>query len=388
MLSKLLIKRFIPNNTNAPSARAKGAALSSITGIICNVLLFLIKFAAGTMTGSVSIVSDAFNNLSDCASCIVALLGGVLASKPADKDHPFGHGRIEYLAAMVIAALIMLVGAELFSDSAYKILSPAEMEFSIPALTILLCSIGVKLWMSLFNMKLGKMFDSSVILATAKDSRNDIIATSAAAFALIATPYTSVPVDGIAGVLVSIFILKCGFDIIRETVDDLLGKPADEETTAKIRKLILAHKKVLDVHDLVIHNYGPSHMMGSCHVEVDSNESFCTVHSLVDHIEKRIMEETGITMTIHMDPANADTDSAMECKNFILAAVSEIDEKLTIHDFALDEHCGKGEVSFDLVINPDCKYKNEQLRSMIATELNKYNDNLSLRITFDIGMSR
>lgn len=388
MLSKLLIKRFIPDNTNTPSARAKGAALSSITGIICNILLFIIKFAAGTMTGAVSIVSDAFNNLSDCANCIVALLGGVLASKPADKDHPFGHGRIEYLAAMIIAALIMLVGTELFSDSIGKILSPADMDFSIPAISILFCSIGVKLWMSLFNTKLGKMFNSSVILAAAKDSRSDIIATSAAALALMTAPYTSFPVDGIAGILVSIFILKCGFDIIRETVDDLLGKPADEETTAKIRELILAHKKVLDVHDLVIHNYGPSHMMGSCHVEVDSKESFCTVHALVDHIEKRIMEETGITITIHMDPANADTERAIECKNFILAVVSKIDPRLSIHDFSLDEHCGKSNVSFDLEVHHGCKYKNEQLRSMIAAELYKYNKNYNLKITFDIGMSR
>ncbi len=385
MLGKLLIKKFIPQNINNPKARAAGATLSSITGIVCNVLLFLIKFIAGSLTGSVSIVSDAFNNLSDCASCIVALLGGVLASKPADKDHPFGHGRIEYLAAMIIAVLIMLVGAELMRDSVSKIITPVSVSFSIPALLILLCSIAVKLWMAVFNTRLGKMFDSSVILAAAKDSRNDIVATSAAAIALVSSRFTDLPIDGIAGAVVSLFILKCGFDIIKETVDDLLGRPADEETVQSIKKLILAHTKVLNVHDLIIHNYGPSHMMGSCHVEVDSRESFCTVHDLVDHIERRIYEETHIHMTIHMDPANAENEETKACKAFVSKLLTGLDKNLSIHDFRLETKDSSTEVSFDVEVPFECRYKNEQLRSIITAELQGFNSCYVPVITFDIG---
>ncbi len=387
MLTKLLIRKFIPEKVCSPKARTACTALSSVTGIICNVFLFVLKLSAGVLSGSVSIVSDAFNNLSDCASCAVALLGGYLAAKPADKDHPFGHGRIEYLAAMLIAVLILLVGIELMADSVSKVIDPEPLSFSIPALVILIISILVKLWMSFFSTKLGKLSGSSVILAAAKDSRNDIIATSAAAASLLASQLTTLPVDGIAGILVSLFILKCGFDIIRDTVDDLLGKPAEAETVKRIREIILAHEKIIDVHDLIIHNYGPAHMMGSCHVEINGEESFCAVHELVDHIEKRILEDTQISMTIHMDPAAPDCTKTLECRDFITKLLSGLDERLSFHDLRLTEKDGGTEVSFDLVVPFGCPYKNEQLRSIIAAELSRTDPCYSLSVTFDCEMT-
>lgn len=387
MLSKLLIKKFTPEHIDTPKARAACTALSSVTGIICNIFLFVLKLSAGMLSGSVSIVSDAFNNLSDCASCIVALLGGYFAAKPADKDHPFGHGRLEYLAAMLIAVLILFVGIELLTDSVSKIITPAAPEFSLPALAVLIISILVKLWMSIFGTRLGRLSGSSVILASAKDSRNDIIATSAAAAALIASEFTSLPVDGIAGVLVSLFILKCGFDIIKDTVDDLLGKPADSDTVKQIRAIILAHEKVIDVHDLIIHNYGPSHIMGSCHVEVDGEESFCAVHELVDHIEKRILEDTRISMTIHMDPAAPECARTIECREFITKLLSGLDAGLSFHDLRLTERENGTEVSFDLVVPFGCRYKNEQLRSIIAEELKRIDPCYILSVTFDRQMT-
>lgn len=386
MLTKFLIKRFIPKNAPPAKTRASYSTLSSITGIVCNILLFTSKYFAGVLSGSVSIISDAFNNLSDCASCIVALLGGLLASKPADKDHPFGHGRIEYLAAMIIAVLIMLMGFELLSDSVSKIISPEQLKFSIPALLILVLSIAVKLWMAFFNMRLYKDTESSVILAAARDSKSDITATSAALIALIASCFTTFPIDGIAGALVSLFILKSGFDIIRDTLDDLLGRPGDKETAAAITKLILEHKRIIDVHDLIIHSYGPGNSFGSCHVEINGEESFYEVHELVDHIEKRICKETGINMTIHMDPVDTADTAAMTCKAFTKELIANLDKRLTLHDMRLNEKEDCTEVNFDLVVPFDCVYKNEQLQSIIAQELCDLDPCYKAVITFDREM--
>ncbi len=387
MLSNILIKKFIPKSADSQKARTAYTTLSSVTGIICNVLLFIMKLAAGMLSGSVSIVSDAFNNLSDCASCIVALLGGYLAAKPADKAHPFGHGRIEYLAAMTIAVFIMLVGFELLTDSVSKIINPVPLEFSLPALIVLIVSILIKLWMSFFSTKLGKLADSAVILAAAKDSRNDIIATSAAAVSLIVSPFTNFPIDGFAGIIVSLFILKCGFDIIRDTADDLLGKPADYKIVKHIKDIILAHEKIINVHDLIIHNYGPSHIMGSCHVEINGEESFRAVHELVDHIEKRIFEDTNINMTIHMDPVDPNCEETIKCREFISALLSGLDKSLSFHDLRLTEKPDGKEISFDLVVPFECVYKNEQLRSIIAEELYHLDSKYSLSVTFDCQMT-
>lgn len=386
MLTRLLVKKFIPKNAPVAKTRAAYSTLSSVTGMVCNIILFITKYIAGTISGSVSIISDAFNNLSDCASCIVALLGGLLASKPADKNHPFGHGRIEYLATMTIAVLIMLMGVELMSDSISKIISPKPLTISIPVFLILIFSIAVKLWMAIFNTHLGKAIDSSVILAAAKDSKSDIIATSAALAALPISYYTPLPIDGIAGAVVSLFILKAGFDIIRDTLNDLLGKPGDSKTAESINKLILAHKKIIDVHDLMIHNYGPGNSFGSCHVEVNGSESFYAVHDLVDHIEKRILEETGISMTIHMDPVDTGSTTVKSCKEFTKKLISGLDKRLTLHDFRLTEKSEYTEVSFDLVVPFDCAYKNEQLQSIIAKELHDLDSCYRPLITFDRQM--
>ena len=271
-----LIKTFIKNseNTENPKIRQKYGTLSSIVGIICNVLLFLIKYAMGTLSHSISIVSDAFNNLSDCAGCLVTLLGYKMASKPADKNHPFGHGRMEYLTSLIIAALIIFVGIELLKNSVEKIINPVEIRFSFAVLFSLVFSIAVKLWMAVFNAELGKKINSSVLTATAKDSKSDVIATSATLIALICSLFTALPVDGVMGLLVSVFILKSGYDIVKDTVDELLGKPADPEIINNIKEYVLKNDKIIGIHDLIIHSYGPGNIIGSCHVEVKSNESF------------------------------------------------------------------------------------------------------------------
>ena len=388
MLTQILVKKCIPNymDTKNIQVRKSYGTLSSIVGIVCNILLFALKYAMGTLSGSISIVSDAFNNLSDCASCLVTLFGYKLAAKPADKNHPFGHGRIEYLTSMVIAVFIALMGFELFRDSIDKIINPQPVIFRIIVLISLLCSIGLKLWMSVFNTYLGKAVDSSVMLATAKDSRSDMIATAVAALALISSCFTKLPVDGIAGILVSLFILKAGYEIIRDTLDDLLGRPADAETVHNIETLVKAHDRIIDIHDLVIHNYGPGHMLGSCHVEVRCDENFCVIHDLVDHIENRIWEETQIRMTIHMDPIETDNELVNSCKSMMNDIIRNLDPDLSLHDFRMVTGETHTNVIFDLVVPFDCIYKNVQLKDMIDSELHKLHPNYFTVITFDCQM--
>lgn len=381
-----LIKTFIKNseNTENPKIRQKYGTLSSIVGIICNVLLFLIKYAMGTLSHSISIVSDAFNNLSDCAGCLVTLLGYKMASKPADKNHPFGHGRMEYLTSLIIAALIIFVGIELLKNSVEKIINPVEIRFSFAVLISLVFSIAVKLWMAVFNAELGKKINSSVLTATAKDSKSDVIATSATFIALICSLFTALPVDGVMGLLVSVFILKSGYDIVKDTVDELLGKPADPEIINHIKEYVLKNDKIIGIHDLIIHSYGPGNMIGSCHVEVKSNESFTEVHDIVDSIEREIHNNLNILMTIHMDPIEVNDMLTNKCKKLVNNIIHSIDSSLDLHDFRIVSGESHTNLIFDLVVPFECKYSNEELKQKIDMQLSKENINYYTVIVFDI----
>ena len=380
-----LIKTFIKNseNTENPKIRQKYGTLSSIVGIICNVLLFLIKYAMGTLSHSISIVSDAFNNLSDCAGCLVTLLGYKMDSKPADKNHPFGHGRMEYLTSLIIAALIIFVGIELLKNSVEKIINPVEIRFSFAVLFSLVFSIAVKLWMAVFNAELGKKINSSVLTATAKDSKSDVIATSATLIALICSLFTALPVDGVMGLLVSVFILKSGYDIVKDTVDELLGKPADPEIINHIKEYVLKNDKIIGIHDLIIHSYGPGNMIGSCHVEVKSNESFTEVHDIVDSIEREIHNNLNILMTINMDPIEVNDMLTNKCKKLVNNIIHSIDSSLDLHDFRIVSGESHTNLIFDLVVPFECKYSNEELKQKIDMQLSKENINYYTVIVFD-----
>lgn len=380
-----LIKTFIKNseNTENPKIRQKYGTLSSIVGIICNVLLFLIKYAMVTLSHSISIVSDAFNNLSDCAGCLVTLLGYKMASKPADKNHPFGHGRMEYLTSLIIAALIIFVGIELLKNSVEKIINPVEIRFSFAVLFSLVFSIAVKLWMAVFNAELGKKINSSVLTATAKDSKSDVIATSATLIALICSLFTALPVDGVMGLLVSVFILKSGYDIVKDTVDELLGKPADPEIINNIKEYVLKNDKIIGIHDLIIHSYGPGNIIGSCHVEVKSNESFTEVHDIVDSIEREIHNNLNILMTIHMDPIEVNDMLTNKCKKLVNNIIHSIDSSLDLHDFRIVSGESHTNLIFDLVVPFECKYSNEELKQKIDMQLSKENINYYTVIVFD-----
>lgn len=385
-MTDFLVKLFIKDaeKTDNLKVRQSYGALSSAVGLASNIFLFILKYIMGSISGSISIISDAFNNLSDSGGCIVTFLGYKMASKPADKGHPFGHGRIEYLTSLILSAIIMLVGLELFKSSFDKIINPEKVKFSWIVLISLVLSIVIKLWLSFFNIKLGERINSSVMRATAQDSRNDVIATSATLTALVSSVFTDYPIDGIMGVIVSLFILKTGFDIIRDTLDDLIGKPVPDEITENIKSCILSDKDIIDIHDIVIHNYGITKMIGSCHIEIDSSMNFKDVHEIADRTERKIFNELNISVTIHPDPIDINDEKTKECRNMIKNIISSIDSyELSVHDFRIVSCQDYKNLIFDISVPYDCKISDDKIKRYIDHKLSGLDEKYNTIITFD-----
>ncbi len=384
-MTNFLVKTFVKDyeKTDNLKVRERYGTLSSVVGIVCNIILFVAKFAMGTLAGSIAIISDGFNNLSDCASCVVTLFGYKMATKPADKDHPFGHGRVEYLTSLVIAIVIIMVGFELFTGSIDKVLHPTKVTFSYVVLATLIISIVVKVWMGLFNRKLGKKINSSVMLATSKDSMNDVVATSATVVALVASMWTDAPIDGIMGIVVSLFILLSGFDIVKETVDELLGQPADEELVTKLSEMVEENPYALGMHDLIIHSYGPGNLIGSVHIEVDGKGNIMEIHDVIDELERDIYEELGVRMTIHMDPVEMDNELLNECKNMMIGIVKNINKDLSLHDFRMVTGPSHTNLIFDLVVPHDCKLNEKDIKTAINDSLKDKEVKYYTVITFE-----
>ncbi len=384
-MTKFLVSKFIKNYEDVKNQRVRESygLLSSWVGIVCNVLLFVAKFVIGTLANSISIISDGFNNLSDCASCVVTMFGYKMAAKPADKDHPFGHGRMEYLTALIIAMVIMVVGVELFTGSVDKIIHPETVSFSVVALVVLLISILIKLWMGLFNRKLGNTVDSSVMLATSKDSLNDVFATATTLIALVASIFTDAPLDGVMGVIVSIMILISGFGIVKETVDELLGQPADPEMVECLKELVDECPFSLGMHDLIIHSYGPGNLIGSVHIEVDGKENIMDIHDAIDELERNIYNELGIRMTVHMDPVETDNENLKLCKNMMEAILTDIDKEISFHDFRVVAGPSHTNLIFDLVVPHGCKLNERQIKDAIDDRLLRREKKYYTVITFE-----
>ncbi|MBQ8167729.1 MAG: cation transporter [Lachnospiraceae bacterium] len=384
-MTKFLVSKFIKDYDNVKNTRVREAygVLSSWVGIICNILLFIAKFVIGTLANSISIVSDGFNNLSDCASCVVTMFGYKMAAKPADKDHPFGHGRMEYLTSLIIAMVIVVVGVELFTGSVDKILNPEDIKFSIVALVALIISILIKLWMGLFNRKLGRAVESSVMLATSKDSLNDVLATAATLFALVASLFTDAPLDGVMGIIVSMMILLSGFGIIKETVDELLGQPASAEMVEELKLLVDECSCSLGMHDLIIHSYGPGNLIGSVHIEVDGKGNIMDIHDAIDELERNIYDEMGIRMTVHMDPVETDNENLKLCKDMMEVILADIDKEISFHDFRVVAGPSHTNLIFDLVIPHDCKLSEKELKGKIDEKLAAREKKYYAVITFE-----
>ncbi len=324
--------------------------LAGFTGLACNVLLFLLKLTAGLLTGSLAIVADAFNNLSDAGSGIVTLVGFKLASAPADDDHPFGHGRMEYLSTMGVAVLIILAGFELASSALDKILHPTAAVFSWLSVGILVAAIAVKLWMALFNRRIGKLIHSDALLAAGVDSRNDVICTGVVLLSTLLARFTGWMVDGYVGMAVALFVMWSGFSVIRETVSPLLGQAPDPHLVEDIRRTVLSYDGVVGIHDMIIHDYGPGRTIVSLHAEVPADQPIAKSHDIIDTIEMELMEKYNLVSCIHMDPVDTDNPETLRLKEMANQLVTAIDPTLTIHDFRVVAGDSHTNLLFDVVV--------------------------------------
>ena len=385
-MTDLLMRRFVPRGEGAESKKTRAAAgrLSGIVGILCNLLLFAGKLAVGTLSGSVSITADAMNNLSDASSSIVTLLGFHLAEKPADENHPFGHARFEYLSGLAVAGLIVIIGFELAQTSVTKILNPEAVDLQWVTVGVLLGSIAVKLWLSSFNRKLGMMIDSSALLVTAADSRNDVLATSAVLVAAVIERLTQWQVDGIMGLLVALFILWSGYNMAKETISPLLGECADPELRQTIADFVSAQPKVLGYHDLMVHDYGPGQRFASLHVEMDKNEDALECHEIIDDMERAMFREHGIHLVVHYDPVVADDPAADRMRKLVTAILRVKDPRLSIHDFRMVPGAGHTNLIFDLAVPADLHSQHDQIQQSLESALTDLGEGTYYTvITFD-----
>ena len=388
-MTKALIRLFIRDAENTRDARVREqyGVLSGAVGIACNVFLFILKVVIGLVTGSISIAADAFNNLSDGLSCMISIVGFKVSGKAPDEKHPFGYGRTEYIAGLVVAFIIVLVGFEFFKTSIDRILHPAPVAFSLVLVVILAISMLVKLWMGAFNVQIGRRIDSPVLMAAGQDSRNDVITTGVVILGMVAGQFTTLPVDGYVGVLVAAFIVWAGFGIARDTVAPLLGEAADPEIAQNIEKLVMESEYIVGVHDLIVHNYGAGRWLASLHAEVPSDSDFVAVHEVIDEAEKRVWQRTGVYLVIHMDPIDVNNEHVAALREQVDAVLRAIDENLSMHDFRVVDGARQINLIFDVVV--PFSYDNDAKRDLMMTirdKLKEIDYRYNPVVTFDHRM--
>lgn len=365
--------------------RARIGKLSGAVGIICNCLLAAGKLIVGHMTSSMSITADGLNNLSDGASSIVTLLGFKLAEKPADRKHPYGHARIEYIAGLTVAVMILFIGLELGKSSVEKLINPEPIEFSFTAVWVLCASILVKLFMMLFNLKMGRRINSNALLATAADSRNDVMTTSAVLAASIVEHFYDVRIDGVMGIAVSLFILYSGIKLAGETMSPLLGEGANPELQKQITDYINGCPMVLGCHDLMVHDYGPGRRYASIHVEIDKNEDPMACHARIDRMERECLKNYGTHLVIHYDPVVTDDPEVNSTKRLVNTIIKVRDSRLTIHDFRMKDDGESVKMSFDMILPEDLRGQEQSIKETVEKALDSLDSKKYYAdITFDM----
>lgn len=388
-MTKLLTTLFVKNHkdTQDPTVRKNYGTLASIVGIIVNIILAAFKITAGILSGSVAILADAFNNLADSGTSVITLLSFKLSSKPADKEHPYGHARIEYIASMIVSFIIMLVGGELLLDSAKTLFGFGEQgstEISYVTIIILSVSIALKLWLAFFYRKIGKTIDSTVVRAASTDSFSDSISTIAVLISSVIIKFTGWHLlDAVVGIIVSIPIIIAGFKLLNETKDILIGEGPVDETVKSIEKIIKDFPDIIGIHDLMVHNYGPNKFVASFHAEVDGKLDIYYLHDMIDNAERRINQELDISCTIHMDPIVTDDENVNELKSFLLETVKEIDPSLSIHDFRTVIGQTHTNMIFDVVLPFDNPMSESEVKDKICHEVQKKRENCYCVITVD-----
>ena len=371
----LLARLFIKQSGDEQAVRKAYGILCGAVGIGFNVLLFIGKFFAGTLAGSIAITADAFNNLSDAGSSFVTLLGFQMAGQKPDSEHPFGHGRIEYLSGLAVSMLILLMGVELAKSSLQKILHPEPVDSSPVVIAILCVSIAVKLYMFSYNRRLGRKLNSSAMEATSMDSLSDSVATTAVLIATLVGRFTGLKIDGWCGILVAAFILWSGFNAAKDTLDPLLGTPPTREFVTQIRDIVMAHKSILGIHDLIVHDYGPGRVMISVHAEVSASENVLELHDEIDNVEKELREKLGCEAVIHMDPIVTDDGITEETRQRVAALVHCIDDEINIHDFRMVVGPTHTNVIFDAVVPFKFRLTDAEVREKIEAAVRALDGN-------------
>jgi cation diffusion facilitator family transporter len=384
-MTDFIIKKFIKDyeNVNEQRVRESYGITASITGIILNTLLSIGKILTGIIFNSISVTADGVNNLSDGASSVITLIGFKISSKPADKDHPFGHARMEYLTGLILGIAVILVGVELIKSSFDKIMNPTKTIFSIEMIVVLIVSVLIKLWISLFYKKLGDKISSATLKASSTDSRNDVISTIVVILSLLVSKATGYEVDGYVGIIVALFILYSGYDILRDILNPLLGEMPDKEFIESIENKILSYDGIVNIHDLVVHNYGPNRYFASVHAEVDAKEDIMKSHDLIDNIERDFARELDISLVIHLDPIITDDEEINELRSMTDKIVKSIDERLTMHDFRVVKGETHTNLIFDVVVPVDYDIKSSKLVSMIEKEIRNKDETYFAVITID-----
>ncbi len=384
-MTNFIIKKFIKDyeNVNEPKVRESYGTVSSITGIVVNVILSAGKILTGILFNSISVMADGVNNLSDGASSIITLIGFKISGKPADKDHPFGHARMEYLAGFILGIAILLVGVELIKSSFNKIINPVKTVFSIEMTVVLIISILVKLWLSVFYNKLGSKISSATIKAARTDSRNDVVATTVVLLSVFISKLTGYEVDGYVGILVALFVLYSGYDILRDILNPILGEMPDGEFISSIENKIISYDGIVNIHDLVVHNYGPNRYFATVHAEVNAKEDILKSHDLIDNIERDFARELNINLVIHLDPIITDDEEINELRGMTDKIVKSIDERLTMHDFRVVKGETHTNLIFDVVVPVDYDIKSSKLVSLIEKEVQNKNETYFAVVTVD-----
>ncbi|NLW78750.1 MAG: cation transporter [Ruminococcaceae bacterium] len=388
-MTNWLIRLFVKNadDVKSPAVHTRYGWLAGLVGVICNVLLAAGKFVAGLLSGSIAIMGDAVNNLSDAAASVITLVGFKLGAKPADREHPFGHARFEYVAGLVVALLVMVIGVELFRTSIGKIITPEPVDYSWVALIMLAVSILVKLWMALFNRNIGRRIGSATLQATFVDSRNDMIATAAVLIAALVARFTGLNLDGWMGLAVAVFILISGIGMVRQTLNPLLGTAPDPEYVQYIAHKIESYPGVLGTHDLIVHDYGPGRRFASAHVEMDSDGDVLESHDVIDNIERDFLEQDQLHLIIHYDPivtGDAMVDSA---RRWAQRQVEGIDPQLALHDFRLVDGPSHTNYIFDVAVPPGYPTPPAELTQKIEAALQHGSKPIRLVLTVDDAYS-
>ena len=370
---QFLVQKFIPNwqDTKNPSVRERYGVLAATVGILSNLLLFLIKILAGLLAGSISIIADAVNNLSDAGSSVITMLAFKISGKPADPKHPYGHARMEYISGMAVSFIIIFLGLQLMGSSFDKILHPQAISLSALTYLILIISVLVKVWHGMFHRNLGKLIASESLQATASDSLNDVIATSAVLISAVFYHFTQIPIDGWIGLLVAGFITFSGIKLVIETGNPLLGEAPDPEFIQKLGSSIMGYEGVIGMHDLQVHSYGPGQVFATVHAEVPANVDILVSHDIIDNIEREVGADLGINLVIHMDPVVTDNEQINLLREQIAQIVKSVDTDLSMHDFRAVSGPSHTNLVFDVVVPPGFEMDDERVTQVISEKAKK-----------------